>query len=159
MTSGLTRQQAKVLDFIRAFITEHGSSPSYAEIGAGLGLVSRSSIHRHVHGLVRRGVLMQPHGCPRSIALTDAGTMRLHLPPDLERRLRELAQQAGVAPEAIAIEALRDCLLLRPCSNSASQETSLSVGLPRPPETRGPVTAPRHSPTDPRINLSSEALP
>lgn len=144
-SSGLTRQQRKTLDFIRAYITEHGCSPSFAEIGAGLGLVSKSAVHFHVHGLKRRGVLVQPHSCSRSIALTDTGTITLHLPPDIERRLRELAQQGGVAPEAIAVEALRDCLCVR--SISASRETSTSVG---PPKIDGNARAGRlsQSPTD-----------
>lgn len=124
MMAGLTRQQSKVLAYIRGYIAEHGCSPSHAEIAAGLGLVSRGSIHRHIHELVRRGALIQPRGHARSIALTEAGSIRLYLPPDLDRRLRELAQQAGVTPEAIAIEALRDCLLPLRCSHSVSCETS-----------------------------------
>lgn len=122
--AGLTRQQSKVLAYIRGYIIEHGCSPSHAEIATGLRLASRGSIHRHIHELMRRGALIQSPGHARSIALTEAGSVRLHLPPDLDRRLREFARQAGVAPEAIAIEALRDCLLPLRCSHSASRETS-----------------------------------
>lgn len=121
--SGLTRQQSKVLAYIRGYIAEHGCSPSYAEIAAGLNIVTRSAILRHVHALADKGrITLQARGA-RSIALTAVDALILHLPADITRRVQHLAGVAGVTPEDIVVEALRDSLFpLR--VNRVSCETS-----------------------------------
>ena len=46
-----------VFDFIKAYIKIHGVAPSYSVIARGLGLKSKSNIHRIIHKLVDQGLL------------------------------------------------------------------------------------------------------
>ena len=45
------------MDFIRAYIRLHGVPPSYEVIAKGIGLKSKSNIHRIVHRLKDDGLL------------------------------------------------------------------------------------------------------
>ena len=47
----LTRRQKQVYDFLARFVEEHGYSPSFEEIGEGLGLSSLATVHKHVSNL------------------------------------------------------------------------------------------------------------
>jgi SOS-response transcriptional repressor LexA len=47
-----------VLEFIRAYVKLHGVSPSYEVIAKGIGLNSKSNIHRIVHRLKADGHLV-----------------------------------------------------------------------------------------------------
>ena len=67
----MTEKQKKVLDFIQTFIKMKGFPPSYAEIAQGLGMRSKSNIHRHVHTLRENGLLqIKPH-MVRSLKVID----------------------------------------------------------------------------------------
>lgn len=55
--SSMTPQWEMVLRFIRAYIRIHGVSPSYEVTAKGLGMKSRSNIHRIVHRLRVEGHL------------------------------------------------------------------------------------------------------
>jgi repressor LexA len=58
----MTEKQKLVYDFIQTFIKIRGFSPSYSEIAQGLGMRSKSNIHRHIHTLKERGLLqIKPH--------------------------------------------------------------------------------------------------
>jgi repressor LexA len=52
-----TEAQVKVLEFITAYMKVKGYAPSYMNIAQGLGLKSKSNIHRLVHELRIRGLL------------------------------------------------------------------------------------------------------
>jgi SOS-response transcriptional repressor LexA len=52
-----SRKRDVVLEFIRIYMRMHGVSPSYAVIASGLGLRSKSNIHRIVHRLKDDGHL------------------------------------------------------------------------------------------------------
>lgn len=60
-----------VLDFIRAYVRLHGVAPSYAVIARGLGLKSKSNIHRVVHILKDEGLLVVKPYKFNSIKLID----------------------------------------------------------------------------------------
>jgi repressor LexA len=78
----LTRRQRQVLDVIRGFIERHGYSPSLEEIGAGLGLSSVATVHKHVSLLVEKGYVQRAWNQNRSIELTNrdpAAVVRLPL--------------------------------------------------------------------------------
>ena len=49
--------ETDLLAFIDAYWEEFWTSPSYEQMGLFLGLSSRSSVHHHVHKLVKKGVL------------------------------------------------------------------------------------------------------
>jgi hypothetical protein len=46
-----------VFDFIKAYMRLHGVAPSYAVIAKGIGLKSKSNIHRIVHKLEDEGLV------------------------------------------------------------------------------------------------------
>ena len=47
----------KVLEFIKSHIRNHGVSPSYEVIAKGIGMSSKSNIHRIVHRLKQDGLI------------------------------------------------------------------------------------------------------
>lgn len=58
----MTPRQQLVLDFIETYIKMKGFAPSMQDIATGLGLKSRSNIHRVIHDLRRQGHLrLNPH--------------------------------------------------------------------------------------------------
>ena len=68
----MTERQKIIYDFIQAFIKVKGFSPSYSEIAQGMGMTSKSNIHRHIHALRERGLLhIKPHMI-RSMKVCDA---------------------------------------------------------------------------------------
>jgi len=53
----MTTRWEKVLAFIKAYVKIHGAPPSYEIIAKGLGMRSRSNMHRIVHRLEEEGLL------------------------------------------------------------------------------------------------------
>jgi repressor LexA len=66
----LTRKQKVVLDFIARFVEEHGYSPSYQEIAAGLNLASLATVHKHILALETKHYLRRGFNQSRSIDLS-----------------------------------------------------------------------------------------
>lgn len=70
MCKQLTNIDHKILDFIKSYITQYGYPPSYGEIGEGVKLYSKSSVHSHIQKLIYLGELEIDHpGSPRAIRL------------------------------------------------------------------------------------------
>ncbi len=67
--AGVTGRQKDVLDFIRGYIDRRGVSPTYAEIGDGVGLKSTARTHFIIYDLAERGHITVMKGRARSIAL------------------------------------------------------------------------------------------
>jgi repressor LexA len=65
----ITRRQRQVYDFISRFVTERGYSPSFEEIGGGLGLNSLATVHKHITNLEKKGLLTRDYNRSRSIDL------------------------------------------------------------------------------------------
>src|SRR5215469_14069521 len=65
----ITRRQREVYDFISRFVTEHGYSPSFEEIGQGLELNSLATVHKHITNLEKKGLLTRDYNRSRSIDL------------------------------------------------------------------------------------------
>src|SRR5271163_96725 len=73
----ITRRQRQVYDFISDFVQKNGYSPSFEEIGEGLGLSSLATVHKHVSNLEEKGLLKRDYNCSRSIdILKPRGRMR-----------------------------------------------------------------------------------
>ena len=73
----LTRRQKQVYDFLVGFVEEHGYSPSFEEIGDGLGLSSLATVHKHVSNLEQKGLLKRDYNRSRSIdVLKPRGRMK-----------------------------------------------------------------------------------
>jgi repressor LexA len=65
----ITRRQRQVYDFISDFVQRHGYSPSFEEIGEGLGLNSLATVHKHISNLEKKGLLTRDYNRSRSIDL------------------------------------------------------------------------------------------
>src|SRR5271157_1988815 len=63
----ITRRQREVYDFLERFINEHGYSPSFEEIGEGLGLSSLATVHKHLSNLEEKGLVKRDYNRSRSI--------------------------------------------------------------------------------------------
>ena len=65
----ITRRQRQVYDFIADFVQKNQYSPSFEEIGEGLGLSSLATVHKHVTNLEKKGLLSRDYNRSRSIDL------------------------------------------------------------------------------------------
>jgi repressor LexA len=78
----LTRRQREVYDFISEFVQSQGYSPSFEEIGEGLGLHSLATVHKHITNLEQKGLLKRGYNRSRSIdVLPLRGRMRPEAAP------------------------------------------------------------------------------
>ena len=53
----LTKRQRQVYDYIAGFVQKNGYSPSFEEIGEGMGLSSLATVHKHISNLEKKGLL------------------------------------------------------------------------------------------------------
>jgi repressor LexA len=65
----ITKRQRQVYDFIANFVQTRGYSPSFEEIGDGLGLSSLATVHKHISNLEKKGLLKRDYNRSRSIDL------------------------------------------------------------------------------------------
>ena len=65
----ITKRQRQVYDFIADFVQRQGYSPSFEEIGEGLGLSSLATVHKHITNLEKKGLLSRDYNRSRSIDL------------------------------------------------------------------------------------------
>jgi len=62
-----TKKQRELLTYIEAFIGEHGYSPSYREIMAGVGYNSVATVALHINSLIKRGHIAKRDNSARSL--------------------------------------------------------------------------------------------
>jgi len=65
----LTKKQSELLEFIKAFQIESGTSPSLEEMRVGLGFNSKSAIHRRLQSLEERGAIKRLRYRARAIEI------------------------------------------------------------------------------------------
>jgi repressor LexA len=65
----ITKRQREVYDFIAEFVQRNQYSPSFEEIGEGLGLSSLATVHKHISNLEEKGLLNRDYNRSRSIDL------------------------------------------------------------------------------------------
>jgi repressor LexA len=63
----ITKRQRQMYDFIAQFVEGHGYSPSFEEIGEGMGLSSLATVHKHITNLEKKGLLRRDYNRSRSI--------------------------------------------------------------------------------------------
>jgi repressor LexA len=63
----LTKRQREMYDFISLFVQKNGYSPSFEEIGSGMGLSSLATVHKHLTNLEKKGLLKRDYNRSRSI--------------------------------------------------------------------------------------------
>lgn len=107
MTSalGLTPRQRDALAYIADYTNSRGYSPSYLEIGAALGLGSKSGVHRLIIQLEGRGhIRRDPNRC-RSIDVA-TGVRDVALGLELDADLCAAARDLGISPESLIARAV-----------------------------------------------------
>ncbi len=65
----ITKQQKKVLDFIKSFIKRNSFPPTLEEIASGLKLSAVSTVHQHVNALIHKGHLQKRENFARAIEI------------------------------------------------------------------------------------------
>ncbi len=98
----LTRRQKELMDFLFQFIRQHGYSPSYEEIAAGMGLASLATVHKHVQALETKQYLRRNYNHSRSLEVSERFVKEQklsHQPAETVPLLGRIA--AGLPVEAI----------------------------------------------------------
>ena len=67
----ITKKQQRILDFIVDYTDKNGVTPTYREIGAGLGLKSVSSVAEHIDNLVALGAIKKGEDSSRLLEVVD----------------------------------------------------------------------------------------
>lgn len=65
----LTKRQKQIFDYIKLFIEKHGYSPSFEEIKKHLKLSSVSTVHFHIAGMEKAGLIKKGKNEPRAIEI------------------------------------------------------------------------------------------
>lgn len=104
----LTKRQREILDFITNFVQKKGYSPSFEEIGDGMGLSSLATVHKHLTNLEKKGVLKRDYNRSRSIDV---------IPPRTRARL------AMMQPQETALPLVGRIAAGRPIEQFEQQET------------------------------------
>lgn len=65
------KTRAAIKEFIVSYMQEHGYSPTFAEIGAAVGLKSKSSVSAHIKRMLETGMIQTDaeFGVPRAIRI------------------------------------------------------------------------------------------
>src|SRR2546425_3467493 len=113
----ITRRQRQVYDYISDFVQRNGYSPSFEEIGEGIGLSSLATVHKHISNLEKKGLLTRDYNRSRSIDL---------LPP--KGRLK----QAMSVNTAVVLPLVGRIAAGQPIEAGGETGTSLLAGLWRP---------------------------
>ncbi|HEX7287363.1 MAG TPA: transcriptional repressor LexA [Candidatus Angelobacter sp.] len=80
----ITKRQREVYDFIYEFVQKNGYSPSFEEIGNGLGLSSLATVHKHITNLEKKGLIKRDYNRSRSIdVLPVKGLFKRPKPADI----------------------------------------------------------------------------
>ncbi len=72
MSLDLTKQQSKILEFIKDEVYAKGYPPSVREICEAVGLKSTSTVHGHLQRLEKKGYIRRDSTKPRAIELLDS---------------------------------------------------------------------------------------
>jgi repressor LexA len=67
----MTRRQREIVDFIQGYLRRRGYAPSIVEIGRHLGVASPATVHKHLQGLERRGLIRRRAHQGRSVEVID----------------------------------------------------------------------------------------
>lgn len=119
----LTPRQKEVLDYIVAYVDEHGYSPSFEELAAGLKLASLATVHKHITALEQKGYLTRRYNESRSIEVSEeyrrSESERLHGRPDPSAGIPLLGRIAAGRP----VESVPDPVALHFSDFAGSSET------------------------------------
>jgi repressor LexA len=71
--SFLTRKQQDVLDFLLESQSHFAQPPTLDELCLAMGLKSRGSLHKHIHGLIQAGLVEAPNRKQRGVTTHSTG--------------------------------------------------------------------------------------
>ena len=71
MPAIIYRRQKQILTFIKNYIAKFGQAPTLVEIANKMGVKSLSTVHEHLQGLERKGIIKKSSGFARSIDIID----------------------------------------------------------------------------------------
>ena len=110
--ANLTQKQQQIYDFLVQFTQEHGYPPSFREIKLAVGLKSPSTVHFHMKGLERAGVIIKAEGKTRAITLPGVSINPSHAPDVPEERVDQVPIVGNVAAGSpiLAQECIEDYL-------------------------------------------------
>lgn len=95
-----SRSQQNLLEFIDAFVKEHGYGPSYREVMTALDYKSVSTVAIHINGLMAKGKLKKQGRSARSLEVVKAEGQKEALDKNIESPLVEKITQFANLPEA-----------------------------------------------------------
>jgi repressor LexA len=72
MYPDLSSRQTRILEFIKKEIRDKGYPPTVREIGEAVGLLSSSTVHRHLQNLEDKGYIRRDSSKPRAIEILDS---------------------------------------------------------------------------------------
>ena len=82
----VTKRQKEMLDYLAAYIDEHGYAPTLDEIGRHFRLTSLATVHKHLTNLEQKGRIRRLANHSRALELTDvSGAARAVAVPLLGR--------------------------------------------------------------------------
>jgi repressor LexA len=120
---GLTNRQSRILEMIRASVTERGYPPSIREIGESVGLTSPSSVAHQLRTLESKGFIRRDPNRPRAIEVlspdqvphldngiestgTDIAADTTHIPRSSQSAHATVADDSGALPQATFVPVL-----------------------------------------------------
>lgn len=68
---GLTKQQRRLLTYLREYIGQNGEAPSFEEMRTAFGWGSKQRVWEVLNALQERGFIWRDYNRPRSIKLLD----------------------------------------------------------------------------------------
>jgi len=78
----LTKRQKELLDYLTAYIEQHGYAPTLEEIGRNFALGSLATVHKHLQNLERKGHIRRLPNRSRALEVTprDGATATVQVP-------------------------------------------------------------------------------
>ncbi len=99
----LTKRQKEILDFIAAFISREGYSPSMEEIAAHFNFASLNAVFKHLEALAQRGYLHRDANRARSIELSRENASMARSIPLMGRIAAGRPIEAVAVQESLAV--------------------------------------------------------
>ena len=100
----LTKRQKELLDYLAAYIEQHGYAPTLEEIGRNFALGSLATVHKHLQNLERKGHIRRLPNRSRALEVTPRdGTRATVQVPLLGRVAAGIPLEPVEVPESVAL--------------------------------------------------------
>jgi repressor LexA len=100
----LTKRQKELLDYLQAYIEQHGYAPTLEEIGRNFALGSLATVHKHLQNLERKGHIRRLPNRSRALEVMPRdGTRTTVQVPLLGRVAAGIPLEPVEVPESVAL--------------------------------------------------------